>query len=138
VNTDAGLAGEVICAVNVYRTPAANTARVKLRGSAIVSKDGEVSSAIKVLLASTAHRLISRPLCFLVFSVFFSRYADDYAQYTPPTPTRRNCFVASEVCIGHYVATCNKSPPSDKLIIYSYCILAYFMLLVYFMFYFMH
>ena len=27
-----------------------------------------------------------------------------HAQYTPPTPTRRNCFVASAsaVCIGHY------------------------------------
>ena len=48
VAADVGLVGEELYATNAYRTRAANTAPVRVRGSATASKDGAVSSAIKV------------------------------------------------------------------------------------------
>ena len=71
MNTDAGLAGEAISAMNVYHTLAASTEVARLRGSATVSKDGVDSFATKVLVQRTnrifyASARAAEALCFRV------------------------------------------------------------------------
>jgi len=38
-----------------------------------------------------------------------------YAQYTPPTPTRRNCFVASASAVWTQFATSSRRQPTDSV-----------------------